>query len=832
VGLVAERLNLRLFIDGIEVPVIGARCTFAEGTVATAEIKMVATDQVYDIEPRSFVTLFVYDNFDFVDDPKTGTPNSVRIGAHDIRRWKLLFSGEMVAISMSKQGSNRTATMTCADHTNYWDFIRQHYINFRNGGVELFEAAFLGVKQDRLKFFDVLTTGTESRLYVWLTQSKNSNGEASLYLGLQRMLREMFFSVNDFYAEAFNRHRIGDQVVGLSEDETAAKLFKLQFFEKFIKSRVGGAGGLVTARQLVDSLLGPVFHTYVTVPFPRFDRKGAALGFKPDPSKKEDLDLLKGIIDRSKSWPGASLNYTVIKPDTWFLAPPICNVVFPHQYRSLSFARNYLAEPTRLFLRTSLIFTGQDKWLTERFYAPDFKVFNELLYKQGGYLQRMSETLLPHEKFVGINPAQVWQSDLAAYVQKGARRDYLARLSDYLYWKYKFGTRQVNVSGPLNLNLIPGYPGLVMDRVKSELGVTRHFLGNITSVVHSVDQMGGWTHFNMAGARVHDEKIDYDESLEGEARSLEDITSRGTDGFLDDRYDPERIGPEVYQQLFGCDSIVDILDPSERVEEVPRKVEILNPTAAEVAATVSRLNEEYQAAVEEITSIFVTTDQARQEDLNAATQSYADAVNAAKSGQTRTSTVVFDEVKLDLVPLAVEKLNKLYRSVVEDGDSVDLFTKTLTNRPKANFAELMGVDLTNVPPGRSQVGEVIATAASLELLKQQDTQLATSDGFFAAAVNPTAPTTIDNTYSQEITIGFQTKRVTETVVLRPSQVEFDTNGIKVVDVPELTEERIREIQVPRTDVKQGKYDLTSNLLQRREKVQAYVDSLLFRGLRG
>lgn len=843
-GMVAERLNLRLFIDGIEVPVVGAKCTFSEGAPASAEVQVVATDQVYDLTPRSFVTLFVYDNFDYVDDPATGERNALRIGPHDLRRWKLLFSGELVAVSMSKQSGSRAASLTCVDTTNYWDFIKQQYINFRSGGVELFEAAFLGIKQDRLKFFDVVTQGVHSKLYTWLTQSKNSKGEPSLYLGIQRLLREMYFSVNDFYAEAFNRLRIGDTIVGLEEDETAANLFSLQFFEKFIKNQVGGAGGMITARQLVNSLLGPVFHTYVTVPFPKFDRRGDSLGFRVE----EASDLANGIIDRSASWETASLNQTIIKPDTWFLAPPACNVVFPHQYRSLTYSRNYLAEPTRLFLRTSLIFTGQDKWMTERFYAPDFEVFNALLYQKGGYLKRMAQTLLPHERFVGLNPVQVWQSDLPAYVQKGARREYLAQLADYLYWKYKFGTRTVNVSGPLNLNLVPGYPGLVMDRVDTQVGVTRHFLGNIRSVVHSVDQAGGWTHYSLVGARVHDESIDYDEALHGEIRSLEEITSRGTDGYLDDRYDVERIGPEVYRNLFGCGSIVDVLSQEERFKVFTR--EVTRVVEREMnQSEIDAINEATQQATDVINVVyqeaFNQSDAGpdniagfSSEEANEVVAEVQDALNkkieAIAAGATTSVTETVEEkVKLDLVPLAVQKLHDSYRKALKSEADISRFTAGITNRPKANFAELMGVDLQNVPPRRSDVNEAVATARSIEALKKQDPEIAENEGFFASAVNPQAKSTADNSYGTGKYGTVQVPRkVVEEVTVVPEEEVFDSFG-NPQTIPEVTQSVEKVVyDTERGDEVRGKYPLQENLEARREKVLAYVGSLMFRGMRG
>jgi hypothetical protein len=863
VGLVAERLNLRLFIDGIEVPVVGGRCTAAESTIYAADIQVIATDEVYDLLPRSFVTLFVYNNYDYVDDPVSGEKDAIRIGPNDLRRWVLLFAGELVAVSLQKEGAGRTATLTCADPGNYWDFIRQQYINFSNAGVEMFEAAFLGVKQDRFKFFDVTTQDVNSKIYVWLTQSKNDAGKPNVSLGVHRVLREMFFSVNDFYGEAFNRLRIGDTIVGLPQDETAAKLFELEFFKKFIQERLDGAGGMVTARQLIDLLLGPVFHSYVTVPCPRFDRGGECIGFRPSATKSEDTDILKTIIDRSDSWPGATLNYTVIRPDMWFMAPPMCNVVFPHMYRSLSFGRNYLSEPTRLFLRTSLFFGGADKWMTERLYAPDFKCLNDLLYKQGGYLERLAGTLLPHEEFVGINPAMVWQEDVAAYVQKGPRREYLSQLTHYLFWKYRFGTRTVNVSGPLNLNLLPGYPALVVDRVAPNggSGVMRHFIGHIASLVHSVDQNGGWTHFSMSGARVHDEQIDFDDT----GRSLEEVVSRGTDGFLDDRYDVERIGPEVYQRIFGCDSIVDVLTATERTTrgmgeattQVPRDLTTREEKQIkELTEDMLKTLEKYRAVLEggniqaqqqlsqylrslyaaheyghNVGNPFSMPEDIQEVEMWLRTE-LEKKIDAIKAGATRavTSPVEVD-VPVDLVPAAVAKLHAMYSAVVKAGQDVDRFTKTLTNRPKANFAELMGTDLANVPPSRNEVDDATTTDAALEQLWKQDLDIARYDGFFATAVNPAAKTTTENSYKAQLKTKTVTTTVTENVPVLNAE-HFSPYGYHTLGEEAPTRPVTKTITSEVPTEKQGTYALATHLEARREKVQAYVDSLLLRGLRG
>ncbi len=552
----AGRLNLRCFIDGIEVPIIGARCSFTEGMGATAQCHMVFTDQLHDLKARSMVQLFVYENDDYTTDD-IGTTRARRLSPLDPRRYKMLFEGDLAGIQFSQNNNQRQATLIAVDHTNYWEFIRQHYVNFGNAGVELFENAFLGVNLDRIKNFDVTTKDAHSNLYVWLTSQGELNG------GVHRAIREMFFAANDFYAQAFNRHRMNDKIVGLPNDQTAAKLFKLDFFEKFVKNQIGGQGGMVTMKQLIDTLLGIVYHTYVTVPFPRFDTAGGA---RVTVFNESD-EISSSIIARA-AYPNATCNYTIIKPDTSFLVPPVCNILFPHQYTSADYQRNYLDEPTRLFLRTSLMFTGQDKWLTERFYAPDFSIFDELLNRNGGYLTRNNTLVLPHERFAGLNPMFMWQNDVSAYVQKGARREYLAKLADYLFWKMRFQGRALNISGPLNMNMVPGYPALVMAQTGGPREFNKHYMGNLHTMTHVIDQNGGWTHATLTSARLHDEVIDLDEG----GQSLEDITSRGTDGFLDDRYEQTRIGDDVYQLLFGVGSLLDIPEVLEDVTQFPTLV--------------------------------------------------------------------------------------------------------------------------------------------------------------------------------------------------------------------------------------------------------------------
>ena len=108
------------------------------------------------------------------------------------------------------------------------------------------------------------------------------------------------------------------------------------------------------------------------------------------------------------------------------------------------------------------------------------------------------------------------------------------------------------------------------------------------------------------------------------------------------------------------------------------------------------------------------------------------------------------------------------------------FTRSVTWRPKANFAELMGLDIV-LRPGENQPGY---TEADIERLVETDPAIHQNrSGFFATAINSGAEATTTAQYKS-------------------------------------------------TDGTTGTYELESHLEARQAKVLAYADSLRLRGLRG
>ena len=216
----------------------------------------------------------------------------------------------------------------------------------------------------------------------------------------------------------------------------------------------------------------------------------------------------------------ARLNQQIFRPDVWFSAPPKCNVFFPEHYDTLTYGQNYLQEPTRLLLKTNDEFYGEDELFDQFYYAP--KGFT--VQTGGNELENLLQNgVLDHELFTGIIPVFEKMGELNIFgarsgtktLGKAEHIGLAQRSTNFLYFKYRFAARQLQISGKFNPYLACGFPALVIDKyvapevldaynqaVAQNGGVATnelnkrlgaHFLCNLTEVTHSVSQSSGST---------------------------------------------------------------------------------------------------------------------------------------------------------------------------------------------------------------------------------------------------------------------------------------------------------------------------------------------------
>ncbi len=239
----------------------------------------------------------------------------------------------------------------------------------------------------------------------------------------------------------------------------------------------------------------------------------------------------------STSTPTASrLNNQIFRPDVWFTAPPQCNVIFPENYHTLNYTRKFLEEPTRLLLKTNNEFHGEDELFDSFFFAP-----RGITVKTGGrdLAAILNNDLLDHELFSGILPVFEKMGELNIFAAESGtipptglpKIGAAQRSTNFLYFKYRFAARQLQLSGKFNPYLAPGFPAFIIDKyvnaetislrqqlIQQNNGVVTddinqllgaHFLCNLTEVEHSISQTSGQTTLNCSYARQPWEGVEF-----------------------------------------------------------------------------------------------------------------------------------------------------------------------------------------------------------------------------------------------------------------------------------------------------------------------------------
>ena len=793
--MIGSRVHLRLFVDGVEIPVSAATTSFAEGQGGKASITIIPIDELQDIKPRALVTLFYLES-SANDVGVQSRPNSVGVLSKEqsaginptasIDEYKLLFIGEMLGISYLKRPSGRSAVLSCVDFLSYLDAIKMYGANYSHGGIEQIENAFQGARIGKNKSTTATGKDLKTNIVSWISDLKTRDSEGKLKenitIGIHRVLKEIFFSGNYFYAKAFNRLRLNDQFVGLSDDTTSINLFDLKYFKKFYDATLARQGSMVSARQIISLLQSPIMYNMTTIPCPYLDERGESRVYDT-----EGTPLDSKIIER-EAYAGSTLNQFVLKPDSWFFAPPSCNIILPHMYSDFQISRDYSQETTRFILRTDDLIQGtayterswnyfagrffssvkyiKAKRLKDRIYAPDIEEFNDLMErgKDKGFLSNLNDVLMTHEKFTGPVSTFAYAGALGQYVSKKARREYMGFFTDYMFWKYRFQGRSANVTMAFNPNIVPGFPAVILDRPltpleKAENKHRKHFIGHVVSVTHSLSTQGVVTQVQLVAVRPYDESIDFDalsranddDEKKGEGQSIEQIAMGfdSEEAYFDDRYSPARIGSEYYEKILGCDSIVD---------------------------SFSTANIENEAVLNRLPG----------------------------NGEELT------------VAKAILALSDLYDLAVAENSDLSLLSSSLTWRPKATMTQILGT-------------AAFATTSGFEESKNypqltKNSAASSEQGFMASAIDPDSADT-KATYTESVegtkTVTTQVKTTEEVI----SGDDFNTQQIDVVTQKTSTVKAT-------VDGGEATYGLDDELRERQARLLAYLEAIKHRGIRG
>jgi len=260
---------------------------------------------------------------------------------------------------------------------------------------------------------------------------------------------------------------------------------------------------------------------------------------------QEELGVAAAALDRMddielsytspKDARPAKLMQQIFRPNIWFGAPPRCNIIFPDQYTSMQYSMNWLAEPTRLMLKTHDEFFGEDELFDNFYFAPKAPSTTS---KDRAQLQTLlAGDLMRHELYTGIIPVFEKMGEFNIFAVRDGKNKgkspkvgLAQRSANFLYFQRRFAGRQMQISSLFDPYLVPGFPCAVIDRsstyqtvrdywgyiqqygkANSELNGTlgTHFLGNIAQMSHSISQRSGTTDITCNFARRWEEKVEF-----------------------------------------------------------------------------------------------------------------------------------------------------------------------------------------------------------------------------------------------------------------------------------------------------------------------------------
>ena len=529
------RQKIRLFLEGREVPVTSATIVCKTNMPIMANFELVPLKIIKFIKPRTQVHLMVRDSFTFGDD-----------------NFYLCFEGEVMGRGMVKRHDGRAFRITAYDYTNYWDDAKAFMLNPNFLVGKAAPAVLFGEptpqQTSKAAAGEVITTAANSNSLMvdYLTRFKDSDGNPDLIKGIAEIARRLA-SVNEFYRTSYERLRILDRIYVRSSGRMGHFLKDLKV-EEFLSSYTGAQGGMMSLRQMLMGILTLLFHDGVSVPFPSFlkTKRGSQTGysignfiFMPDtyllPPPRCNVIFPNQQIgfEFDEDFRAAPTRYGFRCSFPILSGSEAEEATYPIQYYPRPFADfmtgakgdkalSTTADLNSLFGPSKILKSKDGRSYGNIFYgkkaegaavgisyAPtlresDFLTNEESL--KGIYYD--TDTLVPAYSALvrggGLKADAQGRKIAGDDVSPKSRNDFMRELGAYLFFKKRYGSRQVGASIMWNPFLVPGFNSLFID--DSEAG--QSFIAKLQGVTHQMTHQGFTTTVELGYARDFDE-IDF-----------------------------------------------------------------------------------------------------------------------------------------------------------------------------------------------------------------------------------------------------------------------------------------------------------------------------------
>lgn len=269
---VGKRLHLRLFLEGVEVPVISAQVSININAPSAASIQIVPLDEAMDFHPRTMVHLFFLDQ----QLQESYTADKVIYGAHGT--YRLLFSGELVAFSVVKQQMARQIVVQAVDFSNLWDSAHATALEFGVNGNAFTHAGSLYA--GAVGIGDDVAGQHANHLINWMQGTPKTEGlekVGGLAKGIICIMEAMggvprhSRGVNDFFTVEELRCRLLQQIAADEQDTTPLRMLKEKVFYQWMISGLNNIGQQVTFRSMLLYLFQFILYEFVPNPTAKFE---------------------------------------------------------------------------------------------------------------------------------------------------------------------------------------------------------------------------------------------------------------------------------------------------------------------------------------------------------------------------------------------------------------------------------------------------------------------------------------------------------------------------------------------------------------------------------
>ncbi len=305
-----QRLRLRLFLEGVEVPIIAANVKSAPNGPAVASIQIPPLAEATRFLPRTLVHLYFWDMYTasspFIDQHAQQAPvdvdptnaekensdaNVAGLTGNDgenftqadakSRNYKLLFVGEIVGFQWTKNALNRSVVLQCLDLSNYWDYA------YQTSNTSVFgpssKAIFSGSSSNL--FTDELSSKGSVITAIVSSGSCNTfpklKGLAAGIVRLMEAVGGTYFprpgskakkvrGQNLFFSMAELRLHITQMVGAIESDPTTSQLLQRGGYTAMFDRALGGLGDQTSIRQAINALTQIVFHEMYPQPCPLY----------------------------------------------------------------------------------------------------------------------------------------------------------------------------------------------------------------------------------------------------------------------------------------------------------------------------------------------------------------------------------------------------------------------------------------------------------------------------------------------------------------------------------------------------------------------------------